>query len=172
MRNHQIIIILFSLLFSDPFESLDTDFLKAIKKNSPQQIGHKSPKDKEELPQFDEVIKNCIKIEGLFTFYWNQDKNKLFMELSSEQLNSVYLFNMTRSSGDGMYYDGGSMLWEYPFIFEQIGEKIQLVNINTSFRADSNTPIYKAVTENLPNSINGVTSILSSPKYTKLTSLS
>ena len=163
MRFNLILIILVGLVFADPHESLDVDFLK---QTTPPKIKleEKPPtkvKDKNSLPKFNEVIDGMEKIEGLLTFYRNVDKNKLFLALSEEEIEQIYFFNMTRNSGDGYYYDGGSMLWEFPFIFKKIGDKLQLVNINTSFRADSDTPILNAIENNLSHSIIATTSIIS-----------
>lgn len=168
MRKYILLLSLFlftQLLFCDPLESLDNSFLKDEHKKPPitPPVAQNKTKNKKTLPKFEDVIKDVRKIEGLFNLYWDEDKNKLLMEVHPEQLGKTYLFNLTRSSGDGYYFDGGSLLWEYAFKLEVIAENLHLLNINTSFRADNNTPINKAITNNLSNSLVGVSKILSLP---------
>ena len=51
-----------------------------------------------------------------------------------------------------MYYDSGSMLWEFPFVFQRLGDVMQLVHINTSFRADQSSAIHRSIDSNFSNS--------------------
>jgi len=168
MRKYILLLSLFlfpQFLLCDPLESLDNSFLKD-KNNQPTRkpsIVEDKTKNKKTLPKFKDVIKDVRKIEGLFNLYWDENTNRLLMEVHPEQLDKIYLFNLTRSSGDGYYFDAGSLLWEYAFRLEIIAENLHLLNINTSFRADSNTPINKAITNNLSNSLVGVSKILSLP---------
>ena len=162
-----IILLLSSIILSDAYEPLDTDFLKKKSKNpltletKPSQKSNKIQKS--DLPNFDDVIKDFEYISGLFDLYWSKEKNKFYIALDSLQLNTVYLANLTRKSGDAMYYDSGSMLWEFPFIFERLANSIQLVHINTSFRADAQSAIHRSIENNFSNSIVSVGKIISEP---------
>ena len=162
-----IILLLPSIILSDAYEPLDTDFLKKKSKNSltleskPSQKSNKIQKSG--LPNFDDVIKDFEYISGLFDLYWSKEKNKFYIALDSLQLDTVYLANLTRKSGDAMYYDSGSMLWEFPFIFERLANSIQLVHINTSFRADAQSAIHRSIENNFSNSIVSVGKIISEP---------
>ena len=125
-----VILLITACLISDAYDPLDIEFLKKkieIKKKPPQLSVENKPvaKKKTGLPSFNEVIKDLEIIPGLFTVYWDKDKNKFLMSLTSEQLNKIYLANLTRKSGDAYYYDGGSMLWEFPFIFQRLNDIIQ-----------------------------------------------
>ena len=167
MRKYIIVIFTFIFLIANPHESLDIEFLKNLKQSKKETLSakHALPpsKPKSNLPAFEEVIQNCEKIDGLFTFYWNRDDNKIFMEINEDNFSTTYLFNMTRNSGDGYYYDSGNMLWEYPFTFEKKTDKIYLILLNTFFRADQAMPINKAIQDNFSNSIGGLSKIVSSP---------
>ena len=44
-------------------------------------------------------------------------------------------------------------------------EKIQLIHINSSFRADQSTPIYKSISNNLSNSLISTGKIISQPHH-------
>ena len=76
------------LAFSEPFKDLNTDFLeeKNNKKKSTKKI---SGKQKSKSKSFDEVIKGFQKIEGLFTIYWNSNKNKAYIEILPEQFETI-----------------------------------------------------------------------------------
>ena len=96
---------LFNFILADPYEQLNIDFLKG-KKTTPSEI-HKTPgkkKNKQDLPLYLELIESYNKIEGLFTFYWDQNKNKVLISIHPDQFKKTYLANMTRQSGDGYYY--------------------------------------------------------------------
>ena len=64
---------------------------------------------------FDE---NSEKIEGLFTFYKNNEKNVIYIALRPEQFETLYIINITRQTGDGMMFHGVSMQGEAPFYFK------------------------------------------------------
>ena len=161
-----IFLIISSIIFADAFEPLDIDFLKkSSKKTAPQpkKQEQKKPLKKGELPAYEEVIKDFKAIEGLFTLYWDKEKNKFIMAISPEQFNRVYLANLTRQSGDAMYYDSGSMLWAFPFVFDRLANNIQLIHINTSFRADETSAIHRSIKNDFSNSIIAVGKVISEP---------
>ena len=131
MSNYKILftLCLLSFIVADPFKPLNTDFLKST---SPlPTIPKQKQPDKKNLPQYEKVIKDFKIFVGLFTMFWNEEKNQLLMEIKPEHFMMKFLANMTRTSGDGMYYDGGSMLWEFPFIIDQLGGDIRIIHINT-----------------------------------------
>ena len=152
-----IITILFinSIIFANPYDPLDIDFLKQLPnkqliKEEPK-IQDKTTKKASELPEYEELIKDLEIIEGLFLFYWDKEKNKLFIALTPEQLNVIYLANLTRKSGDATYIDSGTLLWEFPFKFSKLANNIQLIHVNTAFRADESVAIYKSIKNNFSN---------------------
>ena len=100
---------------------------------------------KKDKNSFEEKIKDLTKIDGLLTFYVNNDENKALIEIHPDQLNKTYLLGITRQSGDAYYFDGSSMQGEFPIMFKKVGNKLQLIEVNVKFRADQNRPINKAV---------------------------
>jgi len=160
-----IIVLSFGILLSDAFEPLNIDFLKYKKKqnNTPFKHVQEPPKKKGDLPAYEDIIKDFEVIEGLFSLYWDKEKNKFVLSIHPNQLDEVYLANLTRKSGDGMYYDSGSMLWEFPFVFHRLSNTIQLIHINTDFRADETSAIHRSIQNNLSNSIFATAKIISSP---------
>ena len=160
-----IILFIFNVLLSDAFEPLNIDFLKqtAKKNNIPVQKAPPPSSKKTDLPTYEEIIKDFEVIEGLFLIYWDKKKNKFLMAIHPDQFTIIYLANLTRESGEGMYYDSGSMLWEFPFMFNQLGSIVRLVHINTDFRADENSAIYRSIKNNFSDSIFSTGKIVSSP---------
>lgn len=128
----------------------------------------KKKKDKDEKKEngkaFKEVIKDFQKIEGLFTFYTKADENKVYMEITPEQFEQTYMCNITRSAGDGTYYDNGADKGEFPFEFKRIGKKIYLMQINLRFRADTTSTLFRAIERGVSNSIFGTAKIESEPE--------
>ncbi len=145
-------LIFYSNIFSDPFEQLDIDFLK--KKTTQEVKKNVQKKNKSsDFPQYEDKIKDLKPISGLFNFYWDKNKNKLFISIKPDQFGKTFLANMTRQSGDAYYYDGSNLMNEFPFTFNKVGSIVQLVHINVLFRADNDRAISKAIDNDLPNSI-------------------
>ena len=109
--------------------------------------------DKKDLPAFVELIKGYDVIPGLFDLYWNPDKNLAYLSVDPDQYGTIYLCNITRQSGDASSFDSGAMLSGFPFMLNKLGTKIQLIEINTRYRADEDTPMARAIAQDLPNSI-------------------
>ena len=122
-----------------------------------------SQKSKPDKNSFEEKIKDYTKIEGLFTFYSKEEENTILMEIKLDQLETIYLASFTRQSGDAHWFDGSSMMGEFPIMFKKVGNKIQAIEVNVKFRADNNLAINKAVESHISNSIMASTKIIASP---------
>ena len=167
MSNFKFLFIIYFLtcLVADPFKPLNTDFLNQNSTTIPIATKEKNKKsNKKILPAYDEVIKDYEKIDGLFTMFWNQEQNSLLMEIKPEHFDITFLANMTRTAGDAMYYDGGTMLWEFPFIIDQLNNEIRIIHINTLFRANASSPMHELIKRNFSNSIFATSKIISSKK--------
>ena len=55
------------------------------------------------------------------------------------------------------------MLNEYPFMFKQVGKRIQFINANVKFRADENSPFLRSVEKHTSHSILSSTKVASNP---------
>ena len=155
-------LFLLNLGFADPFKDLNIDFLLNDTTKTPLKKPLKSKKKDDKKP-FKEVVKNYQKIEGLFTLYWNKEKNKAYVSILPDQLEQIYLAGLTRQSGDAYYLDGSSMLNEYPFMFQRVGERIQFINVNVKFRVDEKSPFRRSVENHISHSILSSTKIESKP---------
>lgn len=85
---------------------------------------------------FEEFIKDFEKIEGLFTFYRDNEEGTVFLEIKPEQFGKIYLCTMTRQSGDAYMFDASAQMWSFPFFFKKVYKRIQLIEKNLKFRAD------------------------------------
>ncbi|SVD32657.1 uncharacterized protein METZ01_LOCUS385511, partial [marine metagenome] len=161
-----ILLLLFTGLFvvqanTTPYKDLNIDFLL---EDSTKTIIKKQPKSKKKgKKSFVSIIKDFEKIEGLFTLYWNRKNNQAYISILPEQLEKIYLAGLTRQSGDGYYLDGSSMLNEYPFMFKQVGERIQYISANAKFRADEGSPFKRSIDRHSSNSILSSTEVASNP---------
>ncbi|MCD6163505.1 MAG: zinc-dependent metalloprotease [candidate division Zixibacteria bacterium] len=121
-------------------------------------------KKKENGKAFEEVIKDYKKIDGFFTFYTKADEGKVYMEIKPDQFEQTYMCNITRSAGDGTYYDNGADIGEFPFEFKRIGKNIHMIQKNLRFRADTSSTLSRAIERGVSNSIFGIAKIESEPE--------
>ena len=71
-------------------------------------VGKKKKKDKKKkFADWDEVIEDTKKIEGLFPLYYNKKDQKLFMEIGSGQYNKELILPISIARGAGWLYMGG-----------------------------------------------------------------
>ena len=121
-------------------------------------------KDKPQGKSFEAVIKDYQKVEGLFTFYIKPDEVKTYMEIKPDQFGKLYMCNLTRSAGDGTYYDNGADIGEFPFEFKRLGDKVQMIEKNVRFRVDSTSALYRALDRGVSDAIYGVAKIEGEPQ--------
>lgn len=125
-----------------------------------KELPAKTSKDK----PFADVIKEFKKVEGLFTMYINEEDNKHYMLVSPKQLKKHYLANFTRQTGDAVFFDAGALLGNYVFTIEKIGKKLQFVLKNVDYRADSLSPINRAIENSFSSSLMASAPLLSEPE--------
>ncbi|MFQ5583792.1 MAG: zinc-dependent metalloprotease, partial [Calditrichia bacterium] len=80
-----------------------------------------------------------------------------------DQFETIYLMNLTRESGDGSLFGGAAMLGSFPFYFQRVGKKVQMLEKNVRFRAEENQPMERAIQRNLSNSVFASAKIASQP---------
>ncbi len=94
--------------------------------------------------QFSENSKNFKKYEGLFTFYYDQGNDKIFMEV--KDLNKEFLYVYSLSSGIGsndLGLDRGQLGNEQVVYFKRAGNKLLLVQPNLKYRAITENALEK-----------------------------
>jgi len=112
---------------------------------------------------FAEVVAGHEVIEGLFTFYRDDDEGSVLMEIKPDQLGELYLASLTRSAGDGFYFDSSAMLGEFPFELRRRGKRVQMFHKNVYFRADGDTAIARALERGVSDSLIAAATIKSAP---------
>lgn len=135
-------------------------------KNDSAKADEKKDSDKKKKPkepEFDELIEDYEKIEGLFTLYQNEKEGKVYLEIKPEQFDKIYLANLTRESGEGTIFDAGAMMGSFPFFFKQVGKTVQMIEKNVRFRSDRDAAILRAVERDFSNSIVANSKIASQP---------
>ncbi|QLG47135.1 zinc-dependent metalloprotease [Costertonia aggregata] len=86
--------------------------------------------------QFSEKSKNFKKYQGLFDFYYDENNDKIYLEV--DELNKEFLYVYSLSSGIGsndIGLDRGQLGNEQVVFFKKAGNKLMLVQPNLKFRA-------------------------------------
>jgi hypothetical protein len=112
------------------------------------------PSKKEELEDFNEVIKDTQKQQGLFTLYRNKEENKIYLEIKPEQLNKNFLATATLESGigeAGIY--SGMPLQDFLFYFERVNKKLNFVVRNVNFRTREGDPQARSLARSFSDSV-------------------
>ncbi len=147
--------------YSEELKSEETteDTTKVEEKSDDTDKKKKKPKE----PEFEDVIEDYEKIEGLFTIYHNEKEGKVYIEIRQDQFGPIYLCNVTRQSGEALIFDSGAMLNEFPFFLQMIGKKIQFIRKNVAFRASSESAIRRALERSISHSIWASAKVASQP---------
>lgn len=101
---------------------------------------------------FADVVKDAKATPGYFTVW--RDDDKAWIELRPEQLGKPFFFTNVLSSG----------LAQFPFVpgmmgdgnvaeFRRIGDRIQLVALNTGFRSETKSPLARALDASVSDSL-------------------
>ena len=147
------ILLLFSLILANPFKPLNKKFLETeYKKNEQPKLSTDSNKEKT-TTKYSDKIKGMKRIDGIFEFFVNDSLKKHYINIAPSQLEEEFLIGITRESGDAFMYDGSNMMGEFSFFFKRVGNRIQLIEKNTKFRATPNTPTERSIHNHISNSI-------------------
>lgn len=120
--------------------------------NPTDKLTSKGPKS--ELQPFNEVIKDTIKLEGLFTLYRNQETGKIYLEIKPNQLNRNYLNTVTMESGigeRGIY--SGMPLQDFLFYFRRVNKNLHFVVRNVNFRSPPTDPQARSLNRSFSDSV-------------------
>ncbi|TBR60515.1 DUF5117 domain-containing protein [Mastigocladus laminosus UU774] len=112
------------------------------------------PSKKEELEDFNTVIKNTRKQQGLFTIYRNKEDNKIYLEIKPEQLKKNFIATATLESGigeAGIY--SGMPLQDFLFYFDRVNDKLNFVVRNVNFRTREGDPQARSLARSFSDSV-------------------
>ena len=118
--------------------------------------------DEDKGPEFKELVKDFEHIAGLFDLYLDTEENKVYLALKPDQFDQIFLCNISRTKGDGHFFDSASMMYEFPFVFERVGKQVFFTHKNVYFRADQDAAIHRAINR-LSDSVMGASAIEGQP---------
>ena len=139
------------------------------RKDEEEKEDEEDEEDEDKDPKFAKVIKDFDKVEGLFDLYRDPEENKVFLAIRPDQFDQIYLCSITRTQGDGYFFDSASLVsigrgWgTFPFVFQRVGKKVFFAHKNVYYRAEPDAAIHRAVDRGLSDSILGVGSIEGQP---------
>lgn len=120
-----------------------------LKKKSKSKSKKEEPAEKKE-DKYGDLIKKCVKYDGLFTLYRDTVSGKTYMNISEAQLGKEYIyFNHIENAPPGTGYFRGSFGGSKIIRFEKNFEKIDVLQENTDFYFDPNNAISKAADANI-----------------------
>ncbi|MCB2229186.1 zinc-dependent metalloprotease [bacterium] len=137
--------------------------LTGLQKSSPGQATS-TPKDPKAPKPYATVIKDKVKIEGLFTFYRDTADNSVLMSVTPEQLDKIYLCGETVSKSSGVFSDNGRMYSTFPFYLTRNGENVLFMEKNLRLRADSSSTLRRAVESGIADALLAAAPIKSQPE--------
>ncbi|MBE9057138.1 zinc-dependent metalloprotease [Sphaerospermopsis sp. LEGE 08334] len=156
-QNKQVQKQPFMWVVEDPKKARQQPFLQLAKNaNKPT----KKPGDitkpykNENLEEFDDVVKETQKLEGIFTLYRQKENNKIYLEIKPEQLNKNFLATATLESGigeKGIY--SGLPLQDFLFYFQRIDNTLQFVVRNVNFRTREGDPQARSLRRSFSDSV-------------------
>lgn len=98
--------------------------------------------------QFFEEAKEVVKYEGLFTYYYQESKDKLFLVVHELEKEFLYVNSLSQGIGSNdIGLDRGQLGGERVVKFQKAGNKLLLVQPNLKFRALSNNKLERKSVE-------------------------
>lgn len=101
---------------------------------------------------FDAIVKGAERHEGLFTLY--KMKRELFAEIRPDQLDTEFLFLVSRGTGLGerwMYF--GDPIKDALVVFRRVDDRVQLIQLSTRFRAELGSALDRSVRRSFADSL-------------------
>lgn len=98
---------------------------------------------KPKFPKWSEVTEGAKRLEGLFPLYYNEDEQKLFMEIRKDQYNKDLILPISIARGAGSMFLGGDTLNfgnQWILSFQRKADKILVIRRNVKVKADDGSP--------------------------------
>jgi hypothetical protein len=97
--------------------------------------------EQQTLAPFEQVVQDAQKLEGLFTLYRNQATNKVYLEITPQQLDKKFLCFVTLASGLGEAgILSGMPIGDFLFQLRRSQNNVQFVIPNINFRTSPGDP--------------------------------
>lgn len=102
----------------------------------------------QKLPSVEEKTNGLKKYEGYFTFYWDENAGKIWLEVDKLDTEFLYVISLPAALGSNdIGLDRGLLGDDRVVKFNKVGRKILLVQPNYSYRALSNDQAEKRAVE-------------------------
>ncbi|MBW4561688.1 MAG: zinc-dependent metalloprotease [Mojavia pulchra JT2-VF2] len=156
-QNQQVQQEKFNWVVGDIKQAGRQPFLQAQKtpsKPNTKPNSNAKPSKKDDLEDFDEVVKDTEKLQGLFTLYRQKEKNKIYLEIKPEQLNKNFLATSTLESGigeRGIY--SGMPLQDFLFYFKRVDNNLLFSVRNVNFRTREGDPQARSLARSFSDSV-------------------
>ena len=125
-------------LFPLPEKKINTDSLKNAQKKQ----------------SFSDKIKSSKKIDGLFVLYQDTTSGNLQLYVKKEQLNKEFIYQSFSISGPTQLFLNQSMhRANFAFTVKQAFDKLEFLELNTSFYYDKNNAISKTAMVDKPEAV-------------------
>ncbi|MCI0530139.1 MAG: DUF5117 domain-containing protein, partial [Nitrospira sp.] len=124
--------------------------------SEPQMKESPQPEQSQVLLNWDEVLKDSKKLEGLFNLYYKEKDQQLFMELRPDQYNQELLCSIAIARGAGWRFLGGATLNfgdQWVLSFRRVANRVLVTRHNVRFRAHHDTPQAEAVKTSYTDSV-------------------
>ncbi|KQV91446.1 metallopeptidase [Massilia sp. Root351] len=111
---------------------------------------------------FADIVKGAQRLPGFLSLY--QKDEKVWLELKPEQFDKPFFMSVNTPNGigeRGVY--GGQMTRSEVVMFRRIGSLVQLIALNTGFRATLGTPQALAVSQGFSDSLLSAAPVVSAP---------
>lgn len=151
----------------EPEKADDTGAKAAAKKStgSDKKEAPAAKKKKRPAKTIETVVKTYNRMDGLFPVYQDPKTGKVLMELSADQLGEDYIY--TSMITDGVVRGGhfrGQYRAQRVLTFRKYFERIEILELNSSFYFDPENPLSKAKDANISDSLIGATKIMATTK--------
>lgn len=147
----------FNWVVNDTNQAAQQPFLQVKKEqqNTANKPNSKTkPAKKNNFKSFAKVIKDTQKMPGLFNLYRDKEKNKIYLEVQTSQLDKNYLATATLESGigeAGIY--SGMPLQDFLFYFERVDNHLHFVVRNVNFRTQDGDPQARSLARSFSDSV-------------------
>lgn len=125
----------------------------AAKKEEPTPAKAEEPK---KFPEWDKVVKDAKKLEGLLNLYFNEKEQELFMEIRKDQYDKDFICPISIARGTGGWFLGGDTLNfgdQWVLNFRRAGDRILVIRRNVYFKANDGSPQSDAVKVSYTDSV-------------------
>lgn len=120
------------------------------KKNVKAESGAK----KESKSKYEQKIEDAEKLEGLFTLYRDSKKGKLYLEITSDQIDKEYIhFSYIENGVADAGFFRGNFRGSKVFKIQKYYDRIEFIQQNTRYYFDAESPLSKSSDANINNPV-------------------